>query len=221
MLSRSKPRKERRIASAGTSPVAGQVLDQEVAGEGGQETGEIEEGCQHKPGHPSDFHDRIKTFLTILPRVPVNLVPPTRPHLKAIGSTRSQQTQPNVATCTIPYCHSLPRVPVNLVPPTRTYLKAIGSTRSQQTQPTVATCTIPYCQNPKNAINHNNSCTSFNIPDLAKPKPKFNKQGPLITPNSHGNLVTPGSPGKITTPRYLARIGKTVPIIHLSKSRNN
>ena len=36
--------------------------------------------------------------------VPVNLVPPTRPHLKAIGSTRSQQTQPTVATCTKPYC---------------------------------------------------------------------------------------------------------------------
>ena len=151
----------------------------------------------------------------------MNLVPPTRPHLTAVGSTRSQLTQPNVATCTIPYCHSLPRVPVNLVPPTRTYFKAVGSTRSQQTQPTVATCTIPYCQTPQNAINHNNSCTSFYSPNLTKLNPKFNKQGPQITPNSHGDLITPGSPQKITTTRCLARVGKTVPIIHLPKNRIN
>ena len=62
MLSRLKLKKERRIASAETSPVAGQVPVQEVVGEGGQETGEIEESCQHQPGHPSDLHDRIKTF---------------------------------------------------------------------------------------------------------------------------------------------------------------
>ena len=61
-LSRLRPKKGRRIERGGTSPGAGQVPVQEVVGEEGQETGEIEDGCQHQPGQPSDLQSRIQTF---------------------------------------------------------------------------------------------------------------------------------------------------------------
>ena len=104
MLWRSKPRKERRIANEGTNPVAGQVLDQEVAGEGGLEIRETKEGSQLKPVNTHDFSARTATFMNIVTRVPVNLAPPNCPPLKAIGSPRSQQTQPTVAHSTTTNC---------------------------------------------------------------------------------------------------------------------
>ena len=133
----------------------------------------------------------LQTFLPVINREPVNLVPPKCPHLTAIGSTRSQLTQPILAACTLPHYQYFSRMPVNLVPPEGTYCKSTGSTRSQLPKPTQAPCTVSYCQTTETAIKHNNICTCLNL---------TNQMGPNITPQPNDTISTPGTPNIVITP---------------------
>ena len=128
---RSRRRRGRRTGSARTNRVAGTVRDQEVAGAGGLEIGETKEGSQLKPVNTHDFSARTATFMNIVTRVPVNLAPPSCPPLKAIGSPRSQQTQPTVAHSTTPNCLN-PRTEIKNKLCTRVNLPGLSQPKAVQ-----------------------------------------------------------------------------------------
>ena len=59
-----RPKPARRSERGGTNPADGQGPVKEVVGEEGQEAGEIEDHCQHRPGQHSDPQSRVQTFQT-------------------------------------------------------------------------------------------------------------------------------------------------------------